>query len=336
MCNDCFDANDPFAGLDTGEFEREMSRPAPAPRNTYSEPAGDIAIPGFVEKCPKCRGTGNWRPGFPCFKCKGKGTLQFRTAPQARAKARVNAKARTERKSADNVAAFKAEFPVEAAWLISNSHGNTFADSLRQAVEKYGHLTDGQMAAVRKGIAREADALAGVAVWAEHNAAEHAWLTAQADGGNEFAASLLKALTRFGSLTEGQLAAVRRNLAKEPTGALASDLDISSLKGYYAVPNGDTRLKICVRKPGANSRYHGWTFVDDGAEYGSRRTYGRQAPNGTYTGEIQDALRAILADPMAAQVAYGHLTGVCGRCGRILEDEESVAAGIGPICATKI
>ncbi|CAB4169393.1 hypothetical protein UFOVP1305_61 [uncultured Caudovirales phage] len=32
---------------------------------------------------------------------------------------------------------------------------------------------------------------------------------------------------------------------------------------------------------------------------------------------------------------YGHLYGVCGCCGRVLTDEKSIAAGIGPICASK-
>jgi len=76
--------------------------------------------------------------------------------------------------------------------------------------------------------------------------------------------------------------------------------------------------------------------VDDGAAYGSRKTYGKQAPEGTYQGSIQEQLQAVIADPKAAMVAYGKLTGTCGKCGRILEDEESVAAGIGPICAQKM
>lgn len=32
---------------------------------------------------------------------------------------------------------------------------------------------------------------------------------------------------------------------------------------------------------------------------------------------------------------YGHLYGMCVRCGRTLTDEGSIAAGIGPVCATK-
>lgn len=32
---------------------------------------------------------------------------------------------------------------------------------------------------------------------------------------------------------------------------------------------------------------------------------------------------------------YGKVTGTCCQCGRLLTNEESIAAGIGPICATK-
>lgn len=43
----------------------------------------------------------------------------------------------------------------------------------------------------------------------------------------------------------------------------------------------------------------------------------------------------IAVDPEAASRAYGREIGSCGRCGRRLTDEESRAAGIGPVCAGK-
>lgn len=333
MCNDIF-KDDPFFS-DESDFEAELKRPIKtSSQSAHVEQIGGIEVPGFVEDCPKCRGTGNWRVGYPCFKCKGTGKLQFKTAPEARAKARKYARARKVRNTEENLKAGLASLDKDVREWIESGTGNGFALSLRESLGKYGSLTDNQVAAVRKAIARDEDAKHGVQVWAEANEAEYSWLKTESENGNEFAGSLLDSLKRYGSLTDGQVNAVRRNLdkAKELT---PSDIDISGLKGYYAVPDGDTRLKICVRKPGKNSRYHGWTFVDDGAAYGSRQTYGKQAPGGTYTGKIQDQLRAILKDPLAAQKAYGHLTGVCGRCGRLLEDPESVAAGIGPICATK-
>ena len=120
-----------------------------------------------------------------------------------------------------------------------------------------------------------------------------------------------------------------------------SALDLSTLpSGRYAVPGGDTRLKIRVdnlkRDKSRNPRWDGFIFVKDAAEYGRGTRYGSQRPGQLYVGDVQDELRAILADPTAALAAYGQLTGHCGVCGRKLEDETSVALGIGPVCRSKI
>jgi hypothetical protein len=98
-----------------------------------------------------------------------------------------------------------------------------------------------------------------------------------------------------------------------------------------AVPGGETRLKLML-KFAADGR----TWVTDAAVYGERTTYGCQRPGQAYSGKCEDALRAVLADPMAALRAYAALTSECGMCGRPLEDEDSVARGIGPICAGKL
>lgn len=113
-------------------------------------------------------------------------------------------------------------------------------------------------------------------------------------------------------------------------------LDLSDLpSGMYAVPNGDTRLKVKIDVI-TKGKWNGWVFVHDGAEYGTRRKYGNQRPGGTYRGDIEPQLRAILDDPVAAMSEYGRLTGTCGRCGRALEDEESVARGLGSVCYSKL
>jgi len=52
--------------------------------------------------------------------------------------------------------------------------------------------------------------------------------------------------------------------------------------------------------------------------------------------ESEQALAAITADPRTATVRYGHELGVCGVCGRTLTDEESRAAGVGPVCAVRM
>jgi len=300
----------------------------------------DVVI--FEEACPKCAGTGNWRPGYSCFKCKGTGKLVFKTSAKARVSGRKSA-AKSAVKKADDMAtkwtAWCGDHKAVGEWLTAGVlNNNSFAMSLAQGGFKYGHLTSGQEAAVYKAIARDEDGAAGFEKWCESQDGVLEWLQSNAKAGNEFAASLLSAGIRYGSLTTGQLDAVLNNIAKDIDGANdESDLDISGLKGYFAVPDGDTRLKLCIRHKGKQSYLHGWIFVDDGAAYGSRQTYGKQAPEAgsTYTGKVQDALREIMKDPLAAQVAYGKLTGSCGHCGKILEDPKSIAAGIGPVCAAK-
>ena len=114
--------------------------------------------------------------------------------------------------------------------------------------------------------------------------------------------------------------------------APVTGLDLSEVpSGRYAVPGGDTRLKVMIQGV-AGGKWDGWVFVKDAAEYGQGQRYGSQRPGETYRGKIEDALRAIAADPKAAAAAYGHLTGSCGVCGRHLEDKDSIERGIGPVC----
>jgi hypothetical protein len=144
---------------------------------------------------------------------------------------------------------------------------------------------------------------------------------------------------RMSALIEALLAAPRKaDRTATQVQASASPvvgLDLSGLpSGTYGVPGGDTRLKVEIKNV-SKGKWAGWVFVSDGAVYGEGTRYGRQAPGATYQGRIEDQLRAILSDPQEATAAYGRLTGTCGLCHRPLEDEESVARGVGPICARK-
>lgn len=112
-------------------------------------------------------------------------------------------------------------------------------------------------------------------------------------------------------------------------------IDLSNVPaGLFAVPGGDTRLKVRIDKPTAG-RWEGWTFVKDGAVYGRGGMMGKVKPGGVYVGSAMDAIAAIAADPLAASAAYGRLTGTCGVCGKKLEDATSVERGIGPVCFNK-
>lgn len=124
--------------------------------------------------------------------------------------------------------------------------------------------------------------------------------------------------------------------------APVTGLDLTPLARYtskgsvrFGIPGMDTRLKVRIDLP-ADGKWAGWVFVKDAAEYGQGQRYGSQKPGRRYEGKIEQQLAAILADPAAALAKYGHLTSTCGICGRPLEDEESVARGIGPICYGKL
>jgi hypothetical protein len=173
------------------------------------------------------------------------------------------------------------------------------------------------------------------------DAALAAWLAEQT--WSSFATSLAdqhKAGRRFSAKQRQAARAMKakvdaKTAARQEEKAADTGIDLSPIpSGTYAVPGGDTRLKVRINHV-EKGKWAGYTFVDDGAEYGQRKNYGRQEPGGTYRGDIQEALTAILADPAGAAAAYGRLTGRCAICGRALEDEDSVARGIGPICAGK-
>lgn len=179
-----------------------------------------------------------------------------------------------------------------------------------------------------------------IAAWFERHKEDTGW---------DFPRSVFKALFDWGSLTPNQLAAIERGIERdarydERKGKVAAvpkstGIDLSNLPaGFYAPPSkvDSTRLKVLVKKGHPNGRWADTIFVSDGAVYGQRKTYGKQMPGREYVGDIQAELREILADPRAAMAAYGHLVGRCGMCNRPLEDEESLARGIGPICAKKL
>jgi hypothetical protein len=161
---------------------------------------------------------------------------------------------------------------------------------------------------------------------------------------SDFAASLVEYYTQHGYLSDRQWAAAERMRieAVEGRGRKASEpvkvegLDLSNLPaGHYGVPGNDSRLKVQIDRP-TEGDWTDWIFVKDGAVYGQGRKYGHQKPGQTYRGEIEAELRVILADPYEAMAEYGRLTETCGLCGRPLEHEDSVARGIGPVCARKM
>lgn len=96
--------------------------------------------------------------------------------------------------------------------------------------------------------------------------------------------------------------------------------------GLYAIEDEDGKTRLYKIDKPKTGRWAGRTFLKEQIGGGEENVRGAAA----------DAILAeIDKDPLAATVRYGHATGNCGRCNRPLTDPASVAAGIGPVCATR-
>lgn len=84
-----------------------------------------------------------------------------------------------------------------------------------------------------------------------------------------------------------------------------------------------------------SSRNPGYIYIKISGEY-----RGKISPSGAFSprdcsSENLAAINEVARDPLAAAVEHGRLTGNCAICGRALTDPESVARGIGPVCAER-
>lgn len=154
---------------------------------------------------------------------------------------------------------------------------------------------------------------------------------------SDFAGSLLSQLMRTRRLSPRQIAAATGMMQKcaaraEP----AATVDLSQIKGMFdkAVESG---LKaptyrahgLVISRAGDRSRNPGALYVKADGRYLGK------VVSGAYHGDASaaEALKTIAADPQGEAVRYGRETGVCACCGRTLTAPESVARGIGPVCA---
>ena len=116
----------------------------------------------YKEPCKKCQGRGKFigYTGYSlgdCFSCKGAGFHEFKTSPQYRDKARTSTAARKERQATATIEAFAAEYTAEHAWMVKTAPRFEFAKSMLDAVVKFGSLTEKQLAAVQKCVAKDAE-----------------------------------------------------------------------------------------------------------------------------------------------------------------------------------
>lgn len=257
----------------------------------------------YRENCTKCGGSGVYRGyssrGHKCFECDGVGFKEFKTAPDVRAKHRLKAAEKRQQKVnvlAERASRYHAEHPEVSAWLLANAKtADDFASSLLGAIDKYGHLTERQEAAVERCIARDAERKAE---WARQDAA------------------------RAAAAPAVSIAAVEASLAN----AKASGIQFPKLRlaDFVFSPAGASSAN-------AGSIY---VKTRDG-DYLGKIQNGKFLKVRACTDEQEAEVVEVASDPKQAAIAYGRRTGSCSCCGRTLTNHASIELGIGPICAEK-
>lgn len=125
----------------------------------------------------------------------------------------------------------------------------------------------------------------------------------------------------------GSLIAAQRARITEGSGS-QHITQIGVPAGRYALPRDEDTNLYQIDRP-TQGRWDGWTFVNlihaDGTRIRSVKG-----------GERGRVIALIAQDPTAASRAYGKHTGTCGVCARTLTNPESVALGIGPVCASRL
>lgn len=183
--------------------------------------------------------------------------------------------------------------------------------------------------------------------------AEHPAVWAWMDGSDFPPAIEMRAkLEKYGSLFDSSIEFANRMIEKRELARItaieekasreiaAQEVNTTALETAFAKAAasnrrtalwiGSVRIKPATKKPGV------LYVVDKDAElYLGKVEGGRFVPSRDGREREAEMLK-ILQDPKAAAIEHGKLTGACAVCSRTLTDADSIAAGIGPICSTKM
>lgn len=167
---------------------------------------------------------------------------------------------------------------------------------------------------------------------------------------SDFYASVLSQFDQRGELSEKQVDAVLRGKVKQlakraakPAAAIAIAVDVAELAAMFARVAESLKFPklvfdgIALSLAGANSKNAGSIYVKAGREYEAdyygKITGGIFVPVSGCPDHVGPRLVEISANPAEQFRLSGIETGECCCCGRELTNPESIAAGIGPICA---
>lgn len=263
-------------------------------------PAAYAAVQAtYFEKCGKCRGTGQ-TPWGVCFRCKGQKGKTFKTAPEDRAANRAAAADRAARRDQETIAAFTAAQPEVAAWIEAQRGRFDFAAKMRDAVIRYGSLTDGQLAACVRLLEKD-----------KARAAERIERTQNAPQVDTAGIDRLK---------------VAFDKARAYAAAKAPGLAIRNPK--------ITIGGMTISPAKAESKNPGALYVKSGGEYLGKIADGKFMAVSACTPAQRDQVLKFVADPAEAAKVYGQETGICCACNAVLKSEWRLR-GIGPVCAEK-
>lgn len=302
MCNAAI-CNDPFHGLeDDDSFWSDFNLEAPQGAQPEAPAAAPVA-PVFEETCTKCRGSGRFvgytgRVVGNCFTCKGTGKLTFKTDAETRAKqaqSRQKAKQSKAEEIGQKMLAWTEEHQDEWKWLTREFTSFDFAKSMMEALTKYGYLTERQLAAVRSCIAKQI---------ARDEAREAEKLQ------REQAAQVVNIQPIIEAFAKATSNGVKRPIMR-----------FEKFRFSLAPATGANAGAIYVKARDGNDTYLG------------KIVEGKFLTRRECSPEMEKLIVETCANPAEAAIAYGRTSGECSICGRELTNKESIALGIGPICA---
>lgn len=266
----------------------------------FDEPTEMAASPLYKERCNKCGGSGRWgtyRVG-QCFACKGKGYKEFKTDPAQRSKARASAyraKAVKAQSVAEQALHWIEANPELAAWMNAKRDRFDFAASMYEALHKYGGFSEKQLAAIQRLALADKEREA-----ARKIEAENALKAAPAIQGVD--------------AIEHAFGAARDAGIKKPK------LRLAGFKFSPAPAHGKNAGAIYVVEHSSD-------------QYLGKIVGGKFVKAFSCQPVMAERVLEVAANPKEAAIAYGKQYGSCACCGRELSNPESVALGIGPICA---
>ena len=145
------------------------------------------------------------------------------------------------------------------------------------------------------------------------------------DGSFEFMVDM-RAKARQGSLSQGMAKGVlncwRADIQRRPKATKGKPAAEVTEDGMYRTPDGEI-FKVQIA-------HHG-----SGNLYAKRLVVGGGKGRFEYEAGAIRKLRPEWKMTLEEAKEFGRLYGVCCNCAAVLTDEDSIAAGIGPVCATK-